>query len=72
MIFSAAQNVRAAIVKVGRHFAKVRETLDELGLVERACYVERASLDSQRILPLSEAGEREAPYFSMVLVRGRE
>ena len=61
----------AAIVKVGRHFAKLRETLDELGLVERACYVERASLDSQRILPLSEAGEREAPYFSMVLVRGR-
>lgn len=60
----------AAIVKVGRHLAKVRRVLDELGLAGRAHYVERATLASERVLPLAEAPEA-APYFSMVLVHRR-
>ncbi|MDP7344377.1 MAG: precorrin-2 C(20)-methyltransferase [Alphaproteobacteria bacterium] len=60
----------AAIVKVGRHVAKVRRVLRELGLEARARYIERAGLAAERILPLSEAAD-PAPYFSMVLVHRR-
>lgn len=59
----------AAIIKVGRHLPKIRRVLEELGLEERACYVEHATLDSQRVMPLAEAAEANAPYFSMILVR---
>jgi precorrin-2/cobalt-factor-2 C20-methyltransferase len=57
-----------AIVKVGRHLGKIREILKELGLIERACYIEHATLATERVLPLSQALEAEAPYFSMILV----
>ena len=60
----------AAIVKVGRHIAKVRRVLQELELESRARYIERASLAAERILPLSEAAD-PAPYFSMILVHRR-
>ena len=40
----------AAIVKVGRHLEKVRRVLDGLGLLQRAHYVERASMATQRSL----------------------
>ena len=60
----------AAIVKVGRHIAKVRRVLQELGIDSRARYIERASLAAERILPLSEAAD-PAPYFSMILVHRR-
>ncbi|GAB4364674.1 MAG: precorrin-2 C(20)-methyltransferase [Kiloniellaceae bacterium] len=61
----------AAIIKVGRHLAKVRKVLRILGLIDRARYVERATLGEQRILPLSEMAEDSAPYFSMILVHRR-
>ncbi|HVJ52839.1 MAG TPA: precorrin-2 C(20)-methyltransferase [Aliidongia sp.] len=61
----------AAIIKLGRHFAKVRRVLDALGLAEKAHYVERASLGHQRILPLAEVDPAEVPYFSMILVHRR-
>ena len=61
----------AAIIKVGRHFAKVRGILEELGLTDQARYVERATMASQRVLPLDEVADGEAPYFSMILVHRR-
>jgi precorrin-2/cobalt-factor-2 C20-methyltransferase len=60
----------AAIIKLGRHFAKVRAALDRLGLTERATYVERASLANQRVLPLAEVAAETVPYFAMILLRG--
>jgi precorrin-2/cobalt-factor-2 C20-methyltransferase len=57
----------AVVMKLGRHFAKVRAVLDELGLTDRALYVERAGLPDQRVLPLAEV-EPPVPYFSMILV----
>ena len=60
----------AAIVKVGRHLARVRGVLDRLGLLDRAHYVERASMAAQRIMPLA-AVATPAPYFSMVIVHRR-
>jgi precorrin-2/cobalt-factor-2 C20-methyltransferase len=60
-----------AIIKVGRHFEKVRRVLDELGLSERARYIERATMASQRILPLDSVVPGDVPYFSMVLLHKR-
>ncbi len=60
-----------AIIKVGRHFAKVRRVLDALGLMGRARYVEHATMASQRILPLDAVAEDGVPYFSMILVHKR-
>jgi precorrin-2/cobalt-factor-2 C20-methyltransferase len=57
----------AAIIKLGRHFPKVRRVLARLDLLDRARYVERATLASQRVGALPEAGE-DVPYFAMILV----
>jgi precorrin-2/cobalt-factor-2 C20-methyltransferase len=61
----------AAIVKVGRHFAKIRRAIREVGLEGRAHYVERATLANQQAKPLSDVAGDHAPYFSMILIRGR-
>jgi precorrin-2/cobalt-factor-2 C20-methyltransferase len=61
----------AAIIKVGRHFLRVRRLLEETGAVGRAWYIERATLSTQRILPLVEVAADNAPYFSMILVANR-
>lgn len=56
-----------AIMKVGRHLAKIRKVIDGLGLTDKAIYIERASLPQEVVCPLSEAPEK-APYFSMILL----
>ncbi len=56
-----------AIMKLGRHIARIRALLGALGLAHKARYIERATLPEQRILPLAEAPD-PAPYFSMILV----
>ena len=61
---------RAAIVKIGRHFAKLRRVLDRLGLTDGAVYVEHATLPDQRVVPLAEIAANAVPYFALVLVRG--
>jgi len=61
----------AAIIKLGRHFAKLRDLLERLGLTAQARYVEHASLASQRVLPLDAVEAREVPYFSMILLHRR-
>jgi len=58
-----------AIVKLGRHIAKVRRVLDRLGLLDGAVYIEHASLPTQRVAPFACVDADLAPYFSMVLVR---
>ena len=55
------------IMKVGRHLAKVRAVIDDLGLTADAVYVERATLPEEVVLPLVDAPEK-APYFSMILL----
>ena len=61
----------AAIIKIGRHFAKVYRVLGDLGLSDRARYVERATMTAERILPLDAVDAEAVPYFSMVLVHRR-
>lgn len=66
-----AQTDAAAIMKLGRHFAKVRGVLEDLGLSGRSRYVERATMANQRLLPLDQVDADSVPYFSMVLVHRR-
>lgn len=56
-----------AIMKIGRHLGRVRGLIDDLGLMSKAVYVERATLPEERRLPLAEAPD-PAPYFSMILL----
>ena len=55
------------LMKVGRHLEKLRRVLAAEGLLERAVYVERATLAGELRLPLAAAPD-VAPYFSMILV----
>ena len=44
----------AVIMKVGTHLAKVRRAVTAAGLLERAIYVERGTMQGEQIMPLSE------------------
>lgn len=61
----------AAIIKLGRHFSKVRRVLEDLGLADRARYVAHATMADQTILPLAAVESDDVPYFSMILVHRR-
>ncbi len=60
----------AVVMKLGRHLPKVRAALAEAGLSARALYVERGTMAGERVLPLAEKPDDDAPYFSMILVPG--
>lgn len=62
----------AVVMKLGRNFEKVRRVLVELGLAERALYVERATMANQRIVPLDEVDPMASPYFSLLVVPGEK
>jgi precorrin-2/cobalt-factor-2 C20-methyltransferase len=59
-----------AIMKIGQNLAKVRAALASAGLVDRAIYVERATMESEIVLPLAQKPDDDAPYFAMVIVPG--
>lgn len=61
----------AAIIKLGRHFPRIRDLLDDMQLTDRARYIERATMDAERIVPLDEVDPASSPYFSMILVHRR-
>ena len=61
----------AVIMKIGRNLAKVRAALGAAGVLERAIYVERATMEGEVILPMAQKLDDEAPYFSMILVPGQ-
>lgn len=60
----------AVVMKLGRNFDKVRRVLRELGRDGDAHYVERATMQEQRIVPLDEVDPMASPYFSMVVIPG--
>ena len=62
-----------AFIKVGRHLQRVKNLIGQADLMSQAAYLERITLDNQRIMPLSETGSDTAPFFSMILIyRGAE
>lgn len=62
----------AVIMKVGSNLPKIRAALRRAGLEARATYVERGTMQRELILPLSDVNGGPAPYFSLVLVPGRQ
>ena len=62
----------AVIMKLGRTFAGVREALRQAGRLSDALYVERATTGEQRVMPVIEVDAGAVPYFSMIVVPGRD
>ena len=68
-----AQSDAIAFIKVGRHLQRVKNLVEQAGLMSQAAYLERVTLNNQRIMPLAATGDDVAPYFSMILIyRGAE
>lgn len=61
------QSDAVAIIKLGRHFGRIKALISDMGLMANAAYVERVSLENQKLMPLEKASG-EAPYFSMILI----
>lgn len=59
----------AAIIKLGRHFPKLRRVLQRLGRLEAALYIEHASWPSERVAALAAVDPATVPYFAIALVR---
>jgi precorrin-2/cobalt-factor-2 C20-methyltransferase len=57
-----------AIIKIGRHFSRLRDLLARMNLLPHAIYVERVTLAEGRVLPLAEVPGNVAPYFSIILI----
>jgi precorrin-2 C20-methyltransferase/precorrin-3B C17-methyltransferase len=58
----------AAVMKLGRTFGGVREAFEAAGVLDRALYVERATSDRQRTMPLGDVDPATVPYFSLALL----
>jgi precorrin-2/cobalt-factor-2 C20-methyltransferase len=59
----------AAIIKIGRHFGKVKQVLQSLGLEERATAISYATQDQQVIQPVAEIAADALPYFTTIIVK---
>ena len=62
----------AVIMKVGRNLAKIRRALAAADKLDRAVYVERATMAATATVRLADKPDERAPYFSLVLVPGWE
>ncbi len=62
----------AVIMKVGRNLPKIRAALAESGRSRQALYVEHGTMPAERITPLADLPDGPAPYFSLILVPGRQ
>jgi precorrin-2 C20-methyltransferase/precorrin-3B C17-methyltransferase len=58
----------AAVMKLGRTFAGVREAFELAGRLDEAWYVERATSSAERTAPLAEVDPESVPYFSLALL----
>jgi precorrin-2/cobalt-factor-2 C20-methyltransferase len=59
------------ILKIGRHFRKVKQVLEELGLLSRALYVEYATLPNQKISPIDQVDPMQVPYWALIVIPSR-
>ena len=62
----------AVIMKVGRNLAKIRRAVGRAGLAGRAIYAECGTQAGQHLVALEAMDAETAPYFSMVLIPGRQ
>lgn len=59
------------VMKIGRHFEKVKSALKQAGKFDTAWLVEYASMPNQTVQRLAEAGDKITPYFSIIVVHGQ-
>jgi precorrin-2 C20-methyltransferase / precorrin-3B C17-methyltransferase len=57
-----------AIMKLGRNFTKVKNALSRAGVLDKALYIERATMSQEQIVKLSSVDPSNVPYFSLILV----
>ena len=62
----------AAIIKLGRHFAKVRRVLDRLGRAHNAMYFERGTTANERSMRLCDKQDDTSLYFALIIVPGHD
>jgi precorrin-2/cobalt-factor-2 C20-methyltransferase len=65
------QNEPAVVMKLGRNLPKVRRSLIQSDRIHDAVYVERGTMQAERMMPLAEKPDDLAPYFAIVLVTNR-
>ncbi|WP_412518350.1 precorrin-2 C(20)-methyltransferase [Actinomadura madurae] len=58
----------AAVLKLGRTFPKVRQAFEDAGRLGDAWYVERASSERERVVPLADVDPADVPYMSLALL----
>ncbi len=59
----------AAIIKVGRHFGKVKKVLAALDLTSKATAIVKATHDDQAIRKVADIAEDTLPYFTTIIVK---
>lgn len=59
----------AAVVKLGRHFARVRALLSRLALADATRYIAHATMSDEQVSALDDVVPESVPYFSLLLVR---
>ena len=57
-----------AFIKVGRHLSRLRDLIADAGLLGQAAYLQRVTLNNQKLFPLANLTEDVAPYFSIILI----
>lgn len=67
--FELATSQSVAIIKVGRHFGKVKLILAELGLLAKATAIENATHENQKITPVENIEGDTLPYFTTIIIR---
>ncbi len=67
--FELATSQSVAIIKVGRHFGKLKLILSELGLLSKATAIENATHDNQKITSVENIDGDTLPYFTTIIVR---
>jgi len=60
----------AVIIKIGANLAKIRAAIAQAGRLKTAIYVEQGTAKAEKIIPLAEKTDDQAPYFSLVLIPG--
>jgi len=65
------QNEPTVVMKLGRNLPKVRRALIASERIRDAVYVERGTMQAERMMPLAEKTDDAAPYFAIVLVTNR-
>jgi precorrin-2/cobalt-factor-2 C20-methyltransferase len=65
------QNEATVVMKVGRNLPKLRRALIAADRLIHAVYVERGTMEHEKLMPMMEKKDDSAPYFAIVLVAGR-